>query len=78
MLETGIGRAANIHIATLPSFTKPGDISSASRYWEHDLVNEQLETTDGLMPVPTGPGLGVTLATDVVERFRRDLITVEP
>jgi o-succinylbenzoate synthase len=76
MLETGVGRAANVHIATLPSFTKPGDISSASRYWDHDIVHESLETTDGLMPLPAGPGLGVTLDIDAVERFRRDHLTV--
>jgi o-succinylbenzoate synthase len=76
MLETGVGRAANVHVATLPSFAKPGDISSASRYWEHDIVHEALETTDGLMPVPTGPGIGVTLDIDVVARFRHELLTV--
>ncbi len=76
MLETGVGRAANIHIATLPSFTKPGDISSASRYWDHDVVNEPLEATDGLMPVPAGPGLGVTLNDDAVERFRREHVVI--
>jgi o-succinylbenzoate synthase len=68
MLETGVGRAHNIHMATLPGFTKPGDTSSASRYWDHDVVNEPLEATDGLMPVPPGPGIGVTLAQDVVRR----------
>lgn len=78
MLETGVGRAGNVHVATLPSFTKPGDISSASRYWEHDVINEPLETTDGLMPVPTGPGLGVTLNMEVVTRFRRDHLTIAP
>jgi O-succinylbenzoate synthase len=78
MLETGIGRAANIHVATLPSFTKPGDISSASRYWEHDLVEEALETADGMMPVPAGAGLGVTPAWGVIGRHRRDLVTVTP
>lgn len=76
MLETGIGRAANTHVATLGSFSKPGDISSASRYWEHDVIEEALETTDGMMPVPTGPGLGVTLAHEVLARHRRDLVTV--
>lgn len=78
MLETGVGRAANIHVATLASFTKPGDISSASRYWEHDIVNEPLETIDGLMAVPKGPGIGVTLDYGVIEHYRRDLITITP
>lgn len=62
MLESGIGRAHNIHLATISNFTKPGDTSSASRYFARDIVNEPLETTAGLMPVPrNGPGIGVTL-----------------
>ncbi|MFM2280319.1 MAG: hypothetical protein RLZZ444_2550 [Pseudomonadota bacterium] len=61
MLESGIGRAHNIHLSTLPNFTKPGDTSSASRYFHRDIVNERLETVDGRMPVPHGPGIGVTI-----------------
>lgn len=62
MLEAGIGRAHNIHLSTLPNFTKPGDVSSASRYFPQDIVNEPLEVENGYMPVPkSGPGIGVTL-----------------
>jgi o-succinylbenzoate synthase len=61
MLESGIGRAHNIHLATLPNFVKPGDTSSSSRYWRQDIINEPLETRDGWMPVPAGAGIGVTL-----------------
>ncbi len=61
MLESGIGRAHNIHLATLPNFIKPGDTSSSSRYWQQDIIHEALETRDGYMPVPDGPGIGVTL-----------------
>lgn len=61
MLETGIGRAFNIHLATLPNFTKPGDTSSSSRYWERDIIAESLESSSGWMPVPPGPGTGVHL-----------------
>lgn len=68
MLESGIGRAHNTHLATLPNFSKPGDISSASRYFRRDLINEVLETVDGRMPVPmNGPGIGVTLDAGYVE-----------
>ena len=78
MLESGIGRAHNIHLATLRNFSKPGDTSSASRYFKRDIVNESLETTNGLMPVPdNGAGIGVTLDHDYlatvstpVESFR--------
>ena len=64
MLESGIGRAHNIHLSTLPNFTKPGDVSSASRYFARDITVEKLEATAGMMPVPPGPGIGVTLDID--------------
>jgi o-succinylbenzoate synthase len=67
MLESGVGRAYNIHLATLPNFTKPGDTSSASRYWAQDIVNEPLEAQNGMMPVPTGPGIGVTLNRNFID-----------
>jgi o-succinylbenzoate synthase len=77
MLESGIGRAHNIHLATLPGFTLPGDTASASRTYANDIVEQPLETTDGMMPVPTGAGIGVTLdrdflatVTEQVETFR--------
>ena len=66
MLEGGIGRAANIHVATLPMFTKAGDTSSASRYWNEDIIEENLESKNGMMPVPQAPGIGVTLKRDMV------------
>lgn len=78
MLETGVGRAHNIHLATMPGFVYPGDTASASRTYARDIVEQQLETTDGIMPVPEGPGIGVTLdrpfldsVTEHVETIRR-------
>lgn len=68
MLEAGIGRAHNIHLATLPNFRKPGDTSSASRYFARDIVCERLEAENGLMPVPPGAGIGVTLDRDWLEQ----------
>ncbi len=67
MLEAGIGRAHNIHLSTLPNFTKPGDTSSASRYFTRDIIHEKLEATNGRMPLPQGPGIGVTLDTDYLK-----------
>jgi len=68
MLEAGIGRAHNIHLATLANFTKPGDTSSASRYFKRDIVNEPLEAANGEMPVPSnGAGIGVTLDQDYMK-----------
>ncbi|KQR24869.1 o-succinylbenzoate synthase [Deinococcus sp. Leaf326] len=71
MLESGIGRAHNIHLASLANFTKPGDTSSSSRYWARDLIHEPLETRGGLMPVPAGPGIGVTLDLPFLESVTR-------
>ncbi|PWL17574.1 o-succinylbenzoate synthase [Falsochrobactrum shanghaiense] len=78
MLEAGIGRAHNIHLSTLPNFTKPGDTSSASRYFPRDIVNEPLEAENGRMAVPRhGPGIGVTLDhafLDTVTSHREDFV----
>jgi O-succinylbenzoate synthase len=61
MLETGIGRAHNIHLATMPGFVFPGDTASSSRTYARDITEQQLEAIDGIMAVPEGPGIGVTL-----------------
>ena len=67
MLESGVGRAHNIHLSTLANFSKPGDTSSSSRYFHRDLVEQKLEATNGQMAVPDGPGIGVTLDRDFLE-----------
>jgi o-succinylbenzoate synthase len=59
MLETGIGRAANLALASLPGFTLPGDISATDRYFATD-ITEPFVLEDGCLDVPTGPGIGVT------------------
>ena len=58
MLETGIGRAANVALAALPGFTLPGDTSASSRYFATD-ITEPFVLDDGRLRVPTGPGIGV-------------------
>ncbi|MCB2130499.1 MAG: o-succinylbenzoate synthase [Rhodobacteraceae bacterium] len=73
MLESGIGRAHNIHLSTLPNFTKPGDTSSASRYFHRDIVVEKLETVEGRMPVSKGPGTGVSLDHDFLATVSSDV-----
>jgi o-succinylbenzoate synthase len=78
MLEGGIGRAHNIHLATLPNFTKPGDTSSSSRYWKEDIINEPLETRDGFMPVPQGPGIGVTLNRPLIDSLTVSREVIRP
>jgi o-succinylbenzoate synthase len=69
MLESGIGRAHNLHVSTLEGFVLPGDTSSASRYWDEDIVEPLLDAVDGVQRVPDGPGIGVTLKADLVERL---------
>ncbi|MEO3809273.1 o-succinylbenzoate synthase [Sphaerisporangium sp. B11E5] len=77
MLETGIGRAANVALAALPGFTLPGDTSASRRYYTAD-ITEPFELRDGHLDVPTGPGIGVapipaaldevTVATEWISR----------
>ena len=65
MLETGIGRAANVALACLPNFVLPGDTSASSRYYAQDLT-APFVLEDGHLRVPTGPGIGVDVLPDVL------------
>ena len=68
MLESGIGRAANIHLATLPNFSLPGDIAASKRYFDPDLIDPPIEVaTDGTVAVPRGEGLGVIFREDRID-----------
>jgi O-succinylbenzoate synthase len=70
MLEMGIGRAANVHLASLPNFRLPGDVSASSRYFDTELIAEPFTVErDGTMKVPTGPGLGVTVLEDLIRKI---------
>jgi len=65
MLESGIGRAGNLALASLPNFTLPGDISASSRYFKQDIVHpEFVVNPDGTMLVPSNPGIGVDILMD--------------
>jgi O-succinylbenzoate synthase len=61
MVETGIGRAANAALASLPGFTLPGDISASTRFYARDIVTDPITVVDGHVTVPTTPGLGFEL-----------------
>ena len=77
MLESGVGRAHNIALASLPGFTMPGDISASRRYFARDIISPEVEVSaNGTVEVPRGAGLGyevdrdyVNSATESVERF---------
>ena len=69
MLETGIGRAANIALASLPGFVLPNDISASARYWREDIIEPPFVLErDGTLRVPPGPGLGVRVVLERLER----------
>jgi O-succinylbenzoate synthase len=69
MLESGIGRAHNIHLASLPNFRLPGDIAASKRYYVPDLIEPAIDIEpDGTITVPTGPGIGVTVVRERVEK----------
>jgi len=68
MLETGIGRAYNVALASLPNFSMPGDLSPSARYWARDIVNpEWTMNAEGMVNVPRGPGLGVSVDVEMIE-----------
>jgi len=70
MLESGIGRAHNVALASLPNFSIPGDISPSRRYWERDVVDPEWTMEEGAIRVPLDrPGLGVEVDRERLERL---------
>jgi O-succinylbenzoate synthase len=70
MLETGVGRASNIALASLPNFVLPGDISASDRYYTRDITNERFKlNADSTIDVPRGAGLGVTIDESALKEF---------
>jgi len=69
MLESGIGRAHNIHLASLPNFSLPGDIAASKRYYQPDLIDPEIDIArDGTIEVPKGPGIGVNIVRERIEK----------
>ncbi len=77
MLETGIGRAHNLALASLPGFTLPGDISASRRYWERDLVTPEFEVIGGRMQVPSGLGIGVAVDEEYLRASTVRAVVIE-
>jgi o-succinylbenzoate synthase len=70
MLETGIGRASNLALASLPGFVLPSDISASDRYYKRDITNERFTlNSDSTITVPDTPGLGISIDNDSLKRF---------
>jgi len=70
MLESGIGRAHNVAMSTLPGFSLPGDVSSSQRYWEEDVIEPEIEVSPrGMILVPKAPGLGYAVRRELVEKL---------
>lgn len=67
MLESGVGRAHNVALASLPGFTLPGDISESRRYWAEDIVTPEFTLVDGTLTLPEGPGMGVEPRMDRIQ-----------
>jgi len=75
MLESGVGRAHNVALASLPNMRLPGDTSASARYWERDVVVPAFELApDGTVAVPTGPGIGVELDEDFLRSIEIDRV----
>lgn len=77
MLESGIGRAHNIAMSTLPGFSLPGDVSASARYWAEDIVEPPVTVSpEGRIKSPDGPGIGYRVNEPMVERLtvRRETI----
>jgi O-succinylbenzoate synthase len=78
MLESGIGRAHNIAMSTLPGFSLPGDVSASQRYWSEDIIEPPVEVTaKGTIQVPKTPGLGYAVKRELIERLtvRRNIFS---
>ena len=77
MLETGVGRASNLALASMPGFALPGDISASDRYYHEDITQERFVlNSDSTITVPTGLGLGVNIDPPALERATLSKLTI--
>ena len=72
MLESGIGRAHNIAMSSLPNFSLPGDVSASRRYWQEDIIEPEVEVSrQGTIRIPGTPGIGYAPRVDRIESLTR-------
>ena len=70
MLESGVGRAHNIAMSTLPGFTLPGDVSASSRYWDEDIIEPEVNVSaTGTISASSQPGIGYGIKLDLIDRL---------
>src|SRR5690606_30836191 len=69
MLESGIGRAHNVALTTLPNFILPGDTAGSSRYWEEDIISPEVTVEDGYITVPTEAGIGYGINEHALDKY---------
>ena len=78
MLETGVGRASNLALASMPGFTLPGDISASDRYYQRDITHQRFAiNADSTIDVPSGVGLGVTIDEEALASFTLNRIELK-
>jgi len=78
MLESGIGRAHNIAMATLAGFSLPGDVSASSRYWEEDIIDPSVTVSPaGTIAAPERPGIGFAVNLSRIEKLtvRKEVVS---
>jgi O-succinylbenzoate synthase len=78
MLESGVGRAHNVAITTLENFVLPGDTAASSRYWERDIIEPEVTVLNGLITVPSQPGIGYEVNRRLVEEYTVSTKTYRP
>jgi len=79
LLETGIGRAANLALASLPNFSLPADLSASDRYFHEDVIDPPVTLNqDGTITVPQSPGLGFQVRVDRIERITTRRTSIPP
>lgn len=79
MLESGIGRAHNVHLSTLENFTLPGDVADSKRYFVEEIIEPPVRVRgDGTIEVPSGPGIGYEIQRDRIEKHRVSHRTLMP
>lgn len=78
MLESGVGRAHNLHLSSLPGFTLPGDVAASDRYFVEEIIEPPVTVAaDGSVPIPAGPGFGFAVREEVIRRHTLSEFTLD-